>query len=303
MAPLRSLRNSYRRLPLLWKVPIRTIVNGALIVVFLVITQSIQIFPGALLSRLPFAADSRVQPADIESTILTTRDGESIETWRLEAPNSSLVAIIFHGNAGDVQNFQAYQRYFRSIGITSYGFDYRGFGESSGWPSEEGLYIDSDTVVQFVLKREGIARESLILAGVSIGSGPAAYAAATYNPGALILFSPFESLTELVRATPVLGYLHPFLFYEFPVRNYVTRLKSSCLIVAHGKQDEVIPIAQARNVFQAYRGDSHSALLVSDVAMHNDILFKIHQELTPELKKCSIPLLATWLDDEFYGFN
>src|SRR5690606_31161327 len=116
-------------------------------------------------------------PPGVESVFVKTPDEKQLEVWRLAVAESRYVAIVFHGNAGDVENFFVFQQYLQTLGITSYGFDYRGFGKSSGWPSEEGLYIGSDTVIDYVLDKEGVDPDSLILVGVSIGSGPASYSA------------------------------------------------------------------------------------------------------------------------------
>ncbi len=288
MRKLTSIRQGFDSLPFWQKVPLRALIATMGFVFFLVTTQSIQIFPGAVTSlfNTNSTRQPRLLPQEVESIRIKTKDGELLESWRLPISNSSLIAIIFHGNAGDVANFFTYQQYFKSIGITSYGFDYRGFGTSTGWPSEEGLEFDAEAVVEYVLQREHISPQELILVGVSIGSGPASYSAKKFSPKSLVLFSPFESLVKLVEEMPLLGFLSPLLFFEFPVAQNVASLSRSCLVVAHGEKDDIIPFEQGRNVFKSYSGDALSAFVESSVASHNDILFKTHERVTSALKRC-----------------
>ena len=283
MSKSSQLNRRFLGLPLLLRLLLSTLVISGI----LILTQSVQIFPGAVFS---FSKDNEREastlPDNVESIFIATGDGESLELWRLPAEDDPRVAIIFHGNAGDVENFFPFQQYFSSRGITSYGFDYRGYGKSSGWPSESGLYLDTRAVIEEVLKREQIGNSQLILVGVSIGSGPASFGALEYNVGTLFLFSPFISLPEVIKQVPLYGFLHPFSFFEFPVKKNVEKLDSSCLIVAHGEKDRVIPFAQGREVFESYTGSAGSVFVAYPRAGHNDILFSAERRLAEALESC-----------------
>jgi fermentation-respiration switch protein FrsA (DUF1100 family) len=172
--------------------------------------------------------------------------------------------------------------------MTSYGFDYRGYGKSTGWPSEGGLYLDSDAIVKFVADREGVDPGKLVIVGISIGTGPAAYAAARVQPKALILFSPYESLPEAIGATPILGIFSVFSWYEFPVRRYVSQLRESCVIIVHGDKDTVIPVAQGKAVLSGYRGSGTTSFVNPPGAGHNDILFVAAREVSRAMTGCGI---------------
>jgi len=284
MKVLGKVHHNYLSLPI-W---IRTLITLFVFLIILIYAQNLLIFPGAVLSILESTErNSNTLPERVEGSFITTNDGAHLEIWRLPVKASQKVAVIFHGNGGDVENFFIYQRYFHSIGFTSYGFDYRGYGKSTGWPSERGLYLDTDAAIEFVLGKENIEASQLTLVGISVGSGPAAYGANKFQPKALILFAPFESLPAAVKSTPLLGFLHPFTIYEFPVKQHVSSLRKTCLIVAHGKRDQVIPFKQGDQVFQSYRGSGFSEFLISETAKHNDIIHKIHPQLTTTIQKCS----------------
>lgn len=272
----KSLNQRYLSLPLL----VRLAVSAFVICSILVLSQDIQIFPGAVMSyqRNPL-------PEDVTVHYVSTSDGEKLESWRLPGTENSPVAIIFHGNAGDVQNFFAYQTLFKHYGLTSYGFDYRGYGKSTGWPSENGLYKDADAILDYVKTKEGVTDKDIILFGISIGTGPASYLARKTNPGALVLLSPFWSLPEAIKST-AFGFLSPFAFHEFPVGENVSALTDTCLILAHGKLDKVIPYEQGKRVFDTYKGTALSIMISPHEAGHNDILRYSHPALMQLMFKC-----------------
>ncbi len=280
---LKRLHTRFLALPI-W---LRLTISSLLFISLMILTQNFQIFPGAVRSILE--STERVAstlPKGVESIFIRTRDEEMLEVWRLPAKEAAHVAIIFHGNGATIQNFFPYQRYFKQLGITSYGFVSRGFGMCSGWPSEQGLYLDAEAVVDFVLRNESIAASKLLLVGISIGSGPASYAAFKYNPNALILFSPFQSLPAAVSAVPLFGILHPFTLYEFPVERFVSSLKQTCLLVVHGKKDSVVPFEQGRRVFDSYVGQGFSKFLLAEDAEHNDIINKVYAPLARMIPDC-----------------
>jgi pimeloyl-ACP methyl ester carboxylesterase len=283
MRGLRAINKIYLRLPFV----LRLLVACCVFVLFLVSLQSLLIFPGAVISLRNYGRETRsTLPAGVVSSFVTTQDGKRLELWRLAGgEKQSPVAVIFHGNGGDVANFFPYQKYFASIGVTNYGFDYRGYGLSTGWPSERGLEIDADTVVKRILDDEHIEARDLILVGISIGSGPASYAAAKVAPHCLLLLSPFTSLPAAIRSRPVLGVLWQFAFYKFPVAENVGRLRGDCLIVAHGEEDDVVPFAQGRAVFAAGHVRFQRFVAVKG-ASHNDILPRGYPQVTKALAEC-----------------
>jgi len=266
---------------------LRIILAAIAISAIVILTQSIQIFPGAVFSLFSGTTERTNLPEHVESIFIETADHQRLELWRLPVADSKQVAVIFHGNAGDVANFFPYQQHFAQAGISSYGFDYRGFGRSSGWPTtERGLYLDAEAVVDYVLDREGIKADSLIITGISIGSGPATYITNKIEPGAVMLFSPFISLPEVIRTVPLFGLLYRFSFYQFPVLYNVAALQTACLIVIHGERDDIIPVEQGKAVFAAYQGSGYSELIISEVASHNDLLFRLERSFSQILQRC-----------------
>jgi pimeloyl-ACP methyl ester carboxylesterase len=262
-----------------------------MIVAALTVTQDFQIFPGGTSGKLRGYFDPpRLPPSGVESFFVTTPDGERLNVWYQPAKSVSgapkNVAVITHGNGGDLLAFYVFQDWFRSLGIPSYSFDYRGFGLSSGWPSEKGIYTDTDTVITAVRAREKVGPNELVLLGYSLGGAPAARAAAALHVKALMLLAPFSRLTALVHENPLFGYLAPLVWYSLPTADFVSQLRETCLILAHGEQDLTIPSSHSTTIQQAYQGSGGVQLILSPTAHHDNILGSTQQQLSPALKEC-----------------
>ena len=265
-------------------------------VALLFVTQDVQVFPGALMSIFSGTKrNPKSLPQDVESIFVETQDGKRLEIWRLppafDAEPRPYTAIIFHGNGGTVQDFFALQLWFHYLGITSYGFDYRGFGKSSGWPSEQGLHRDSDAVYEYVTRREQATMESLIILGISVGGAPAARIASIHQPRLLVLLSAFTDVKSAARGIPVIGLLAPLLWYRLPTIEYVRALKNTALLLAHGERDRTIDPGHRKLIEQAYNGSGGLRSITAPNADHNDLFFRIREELAREM----LALLGTTL--------
>ena len=282
-ARLRRLNRRYLATPI-W---FRLLVSAFTFIVFIVLTQDIQIFPGAFIH---LENVNKALPSRVESFQVVTADGKRLEMWRIPpvTPRSGPLraALFFHGNGGDLRNFFAYQKWLSDIGYVAYAVDFRGFGKSEGWPSEAGIERDADAALAAVLEREKLEMEQLILFGVSIGTAPAAYLAARSEPGALVLLAPFPNIADVVRTMPLYRPLTPFLWYDFPTEQRVGSLKHACFVVAHGKPDEVIPFSLGARVAAAYHGSGYHEFIQSEVAHHNDIMSSEAVKVKAALDAC-----------------
>ena len=175
-------------------------------------------------------------------------------------------AIFFHGNAGNLQGWGKYARYFTDLGYDFYLFDYRGYGKSGGEiGSQERLYADADTMMQWVL-RDCDAGEIAVV-GYSLGSGLAARAAQKYGAKRLILIAPYFSLEELAREK--MPFVPKFLIkYKIPTFEFIGGFGGPVTIF-HGEHDELIGVDNSRRLLKFLKsGDKIYELN----AGHNDIL-------------------------------
>jgi hypothetical protein len=128
--------------------------------------------------------------------------------------------------------------------------DYRGYGKSTGRPSERGLYRDADAALAYLLEERNLPRERIVLFGRSLGGAVAANLAAREPVGALILESVFTSIPDIGAE------LYPFLpvrllvRYEYDIVKALESVRVPVLVV-HSPDDEIIPYAHGRAVYEA----------------------------------------------------
>ena len=175
-------------------------------------------------------------------------------------------AIFFHGNAGNLQGWGGYARFFTDLGYDFYLFDYRGYGKSGGEiSSQEQLYADADAMMQLVLREYDASEVAAV--GYSVGSGLAARAAQKYGAKQLVLIAPYFSLEELAREK--MPFVPKFLIkYKIPTFEFVGGFGGPVTIF-HGEHDELIGVDNSRRLLKFLKpGDKIYELN----AGHNDIL-------------------------------
>ncbi|WP_292988301.1 alpha/beta hydrolase [Nitrosomonas sp.] len=185
-----------------------------------------------------------------ESVEIKTGDKETLHGWFVPAPDAVGTVLLFHGNAGNISHRLDYLPMFRALRLNTLMFDYRGYGRSSGTPTEKGTYEDAIAAWQFLTESKGIASQEIVLYGESLGGAVAAWLAVQQNPAMLVLASVFTSVPDLAET------IYPFL----PVRtiarfdyNTLKYLESiNCpVLVAHSPHDEIVPFSHGRHLFHA----------------------------------------------------
>jgi len=185
---------------------------------------------------------------DFESVTLTTVDGESLDGWWIPAERERAVLLFCHGNAGTIADRLYSIRQYHNMGLSVFIFDYRGYGLSTGKPSEEGLYRDVEAAWDHLTGKRYIAASSIVVFGRSLGAAVATWIACKKQPGALILESAFTSVPDIASD------LFPFL----PVRTLARPRYDNVQIVSslevpklfiHSVDDEIIPFTHGRHLF------------------------------------------------------
>jgi len=203
---------------------------------------------------------------DYEPLTLATPDGETLDAWFVPAPRARGVVLFLHGNAGNLSHRMDSIAMFHRLGYAVLIFDYRGYGRSSGKPSEAGLHRDAETAWAYLADTRGIAPDDIILFGESLGGALAAHLAARQRPGALVLASVFTSVPDLAAD------LYPWLPARWLARlRYDTRAalaRTDCpVLVAHSPDDEIIPYRHGQALFAAAPGPKAFLALAGG---HND---------------------------------
>jgi hypothetical protein len=218
-------------------------------------------FPGPAPSLTPAALG--LAHRELE---LATADGERLHAWFLPREGASGAVLVCHGNAGSIEQRLELARAFHELGWAVLLFDYRGYGGSSGRPSEEGTVRDAEAAFAHLTVVEGLAPERIVLYGESLGVGVALELALRRPAAALIAESGFTSLPDMAAE------VYPFLPARWLARiRYdnlpkIARLARPLLIV-HSPEDEIVPVAHAHRLFAAAREPKR---LVLTGGGHND---------------------------------
>lgn len=189
-----------------------------------------------------------------EDLALKTEDGETIKAWYVPATVGGVEApqtILFcHGNAGNIGDRLRSLQTFNTLGYNTLIFDYRGYGESSGTPTETGTYLDAMACWHYLVNERGVSPKRIIVFGRSLGGAIASHLASVTGPGALVLESVFSSVPHMASA------MFPLLpvrwFCRFSYSNEANVAKVRCpVLVAHSRSDRTCPFEQGNRVYQA----------------------------------------------------
>lgn len=180
---------------------------------------------------------------------LPTVDGETITSWYIQAEAGMPTVIHLHGNAGNIgDRFEVYN----ALGAEGFGvlaLEWRGYGTSTGSPSEEGFYHDARAAINY-LKEQKINESEMVLYGESIGSGTAVQMATEISAKGLILEAPFTSLWE--RAAELYWYLPVkwMVWDKYDSMSKILQVKEPLLII-HNTGDRIVPYHHGKALYEA----------------------------------------------------
>jgi len=191
-------------------------------------------------------------------------DGETLKIWRLELARGPNAIIYFGGNAEDVAgNIPDFRNIFPRYDV--YLANYRGYGGSTGSPSEAGLYKDALAIFDEIRPRY----TSISVIGRSLGSGVATYLATERNIDRLILVTPFDSIENVARkALPILP-VSLLLKDKFDSAGRVADIDGPVLIVI-AENDEVISRQHSDALARAFPESQVTVEVIPDTG-HNTI--------------------------------
>jgi hypothetical protein len=183
---------------------------------------------------------------------IATEDGEKLNVWWVPASKPRGAVLLFHGNAGNISHRIDYAFMFRALGYSTLLVDYRGYGKSTGKPSEEGTYKDADAAWRWLTQTRAIPEERIVLFGESLGGGVASWLAARHKPRALVLASTFTSTVDL--AEQIYGFLPVRLIsrYRYNTLERLGEVQSPVLVI-HSPQDDLIPFSHGQRLYEAAR--------------------------------------------------
>ncbi|HML12085.1 MAG TPA: alpha/beta fold hydrolase [Xanthobacteraceae bacterium] len=203
--------------------------------------RSLMYFPER--TRTAPAAAGLPQAAEIE---LATSDGERVIAWHVAPRGDQPVVLYFHGNGGALA-WRA-ERFARIVadGTGLLALSYRGYGGSSGRPSEAGLLRDAEATYAYAAAR--YPAERLVLYGESLGTGVAVALAAEHKVGKVILEAPFTSAVDIGAAAYPFLPVRLLMHDTFRSDERIGKLTAPVLVL-HGARDTVVPIRSGERLY------------------------------------------------------
>jgi hypothetical protein len=186
--------------------------------------------------------------SDFQTVAIATPDGETLVGWWKPPAAAKGVVLYLHGNGYNLGTRAGRLRDLADAGFGVLAIDWRGYGGSTGSPSEAGLLTDARAAYDWAA---GHAPGSKIaLFGESLGTGVAVHLAGERPAAGVVLDSPYASIVSVAET------YYPFLPSRLILKDqyrseeWVTRVKAPVFIV-HCDADEQIPLAQAQRLYRA----------------------------------------------------
>jgi hypothetical protein len=242
-----------------WRIAVatlKTLFVGGLLVYFAIVAvmyfaqRSLMYFPEA---RRTAPADAGLPEA--EEVVLDTADGERVIVWNIAPRGDQPVVLYFHGNGGALRYRVDRYRALTQDGTGLVLLSYRGYGGSSGRPSEDGLIEDARAAYAFATQRYPGVR--LVVWGESLGSGVAvaiaAEKAAEKKVARVVLEAPFAS------AVSVAASVYPWVPVRFLMKDQFRsdlriRNVTAPVLIVHGDRDTVVPIESGERLYSLIEG-------------------------------------------------
>ncbi len=256
----------------------------ALKLLVLLAQSALTFFPVRALPATPGTFGLAFEPLSIATT-----DGETLGGWfipgRADAGDRPFTIVHFHGNAENIASYAALGRRTHEAGHHLLLIDYRGYGTSSGHPSEAGIYRDGAAALAYLESRDDLDADRVVLWGRSIGACVAVRLAATdARVAGVILESSFTTARDLLREGGAF-ILYPLSFlssYRFDQAGLIGSVNAPLLFI-HGTDDDVAPHRLGRRLFDLAGG--RKSFFEIDGGGHNDLLARHGDALWGEVSR------------------
>ena len=258
---------------------------GLLKLVVLSVEPHMTFFPLRGITRTPRQLDIPFREIPVK-----TRDGETVHAWLLDHPETQTEIVFFHGNGGNLSLWLDFLAELYHQSFTVLAIDYRGYGKSTGSPTEDGLYQDTQALVHYFWDQLHQQDRKVVYWGRSLGGVMAAYAGTIREPDGLVLEATFPDKQSFLSHHGLLRILGVFSRYRFPTAEFLSELTRPTLVI-HGREDRVVPFAEGRKLFAQLQtekyfyeiaGAGHNDLQLIDPQTYRERVQEFIEKLDPE---------------------
>ena len=184
---------------------------------------------------------------DIKEISVPSTDGITLKAWFYKNPQNKYTVLFFHGNAGGLGNRIYKLNELKNLNLNYLIISWRGFSGNKGNPTEQGLYSDARSALEW-LEKNNISKNKIILYGESLGTGVAVEVSQNQKFAGIILESPYTSIVDAAKI------YYPYLPVDLILKDKYLSLKkikniNSPILIMHGGADRIIPITMGKKLF------------------------------------------------------
>lgn len=237
------------------------VLYGGFLALLYVAQRSLQYFP-----ERRRTAPWTIGLPEAEEAVLDTADGERVIVWHIPPRAGHPIFLYFHGNGGALRWRDQRFRALIADGSGLVALSYRGYGGSSGRPTETGLVEDARAAYAFAIAR--YPAERIVLWGESLGSAVALALAAEKPVGRLVLEAPFTSAADVGAHHYWFMPVRLFMKDQFRSDLRVGQVTAPVLVV-HGEDDFIVPVTLGERLYGLIRAPKRFVRIAG--AGHNDL--------------------------------
>ena len=274
---------------------------GILVLVLTILQRKLMYHPTVVAELSP---QSEGHGDHVEPVKCTTEDGIELNGWHWKCESNDSdrpVVLFFHGNGGNRSHRTYDCQLFAQCGADTIIFDYRGYAENAGKPTEDGLHADARAAWKFTTEELGTALVRVFIVGGALGGGVATRLAADVcragtPPRGLMLRSTFSSMVD--AASWNYWYLPVRLVLKDRYMSIEHAPDVTCPVLqVHGNVDRIVPIKSGKELFASFpdssRTDVARTFVELDGADHNGVLITSGEEVLAATKKFFAQIAAT----------
>ena len=280
----------------------RVLAFYVLVMILLMIVQRWLIYQPTRVDTL--SLDLANTPNGVVHEISTqTEDGLNLKGWHfiagqiacpdhescdVELAKGRPVVILLHGNGGDRLHRIETCRLLANINLHVFAFDYRGYAENPGSPSQTGLLNDARAFWKYAVRNRKINPDRIILMGESLGGGVATLLTSELcqqktPPAGLVLRSTFSSMVDAAQHHYPLVPVSWLLWDQYPSQSVISNVVCPLMLI-HGTEDQIVPYALGKKLFEAAPPTSAGGIPKQMVSIergtHNGLIYEARGTLT-----------------------
>jgi len=183
-----------------------------------------------------------------EDVYFETEDKIKLHGWFFPLEGKYPVILFCHGNAGNISHRLENIKLLLEQNLQVFIFDYRGYGQSAGRPSEKGLYEDGSAAYDYLVKHKHIPPDKIVLFGRSLGASVAIEISLRKDVRCLIIESAFTSIKDMAKTIFLFRVFSFLLPPHFNNLEKITQIIVPKLII-HGENDEIVPFSMGQKLY------------------------------------------------------